>query len=240
LEAFEKATSSHTPLSFEEELSFDPTFPQAWPGLTEVESLQANAGQDASQEANLELPALAGMRMASWASFGDYQKVDPPMDLANDYLPVDGTRSTPARFIGDLTSIDEVMLDLQPLQVPRSTNFQNQGFLTPGTSNAIPVRGSKFSLPAYLPQLPIAPNAKFEKESWTAEQDNLLFILRRSGMPFAEIVKAMQDQLGTEVSENRLVKRFGKIRESYLDVSSSIWFPCGCPKKGVIVSKPRG
>ncbi|KAH8898188.1 hypothetical protein GQ53DRAFT_802602 [Thozetella sp. PMI_491] len=71
--------------------------------------------------------------------------------------------------------------------------------------------------PGFLPTLPLKSHPKLCKDSFTPEQDNLLMTLKQAGKKYSEIVDAMRSQLGAEISVNRLVKRFDKIRDLYLD-----------------------
>ncbi|KAK0624593.1 hypothetical protein B0T17DRAFT_245690 [Bombardia bombarda] len=74
-----------------------------------------------------------------------------------------------------------------------------------------------FSPPLFIPPLPLKPNPKLARDGWTQEQDNLLLTLRQAGWAYSDISDAMRTQLGADISVNRLVKRFDKIRELYLD-----------------------
>ena len=61
--------------------------------------------------------------------------------------------------------------------------------------------------------------SRLPKEGWTPEQDNLLLTLRREGREYSQIADQMRIDFGIVTSENRLVKRFQKIQDQYLEVS---------------------
>ncbi len=74
----------------------------------------------------------------------------------------------------------------------------------------------------FFPTIPLKPNPRLSKDAFTPEQDHLLMTLKQAGKTYSDIADAMRSQLGADISVNRLVKRFDKIRELYLEVSTSL------------------
>ena len=103
-------------------------------------------------------------------------------------------------------------MDTKPPSAFPPTSFQQSDY-PGGYANGDTMLGTPF-----FPPLSLKPNAKLPRDGWTQDQDNLLMTLKQAGLPYSNISEAIKTQLGADITENRLAKRFNKIREHYFDV----------------------
>lgn len=69
---------------------------------------------------------------------------------------------------------------------------------------------------AFVP--PPSPRPHAGKNTQSKEQEEMLVRLREANMGFEQIAKEMHAKLGVTISPNALVKRYGKIVDSFLGV----------------------
>jgi len=134
-------------------------------------------------------------------------------------------------------------MDSSPeLFVSRPSRTNNLDYVSATTSAAAPSsaitsrrrRHPSGSLSVVMPgrveetATPLSPHLGLPFGEGTNEE-NLLMTLRDAGHGFTYISQQMHEQLGIEITSNALVKRYGKIQNMYMTVSSFRIFLACCP-----------
>jgi len=89
-----------------------------------------------------------------------------------------------------------------------------------GSAHAGSTASDNIPAQAYLPPVLFAPCGGFSKKTVEKEQEEILVQRRAEGVGFNEIAEEIRQKTGVEVTRNALVKRYQKILDSYLVVSS--------------------